>query len=69
MEKATATGNPAPSSKNLTKREGQVLTFVFKGLSNKEIAGRSRYQRVPSKRRFSSYSKKPECRRAANWFV
>ncbi len=40
MEKVTATGNPAPSSKTLTKREGQVLTFVFEGLSNKEIAGR-----------------------------
>ncbi len=40
MEKATASENAASSAKTFTERERQVLSFVFEGLSNKEIADR-----------------------------
>ncbi len=38
MEKASAAENAAPGTKTFTERERQVLSFVFAGLANKEIA-------------------------------
>ncbi|HEY2150030.1 MAG TPA: response regulator transcription factor, partial [Vicinamibacterales bacterium] len=32
--------NPAPGGERFTERERQVLSYVFEGLANKEIAGR-----------------------------
>ena len=40
MGKAATIDKPSASSKTLTQREAQVLSFVFEGLSNKEIADR-----------------------------
>jgi two-component system nitrate/nitrite response regulator NarL len=40
MEKATPSESAAGGARTFTERERQVLSFVFEGLSNKEIAGR-----------------------------
>lgn len=40
LEKAAATQSGASSTRVFTERERQVLSFVFEGLANKEIAGR-----------------------------
>jgi two-component system nitrate/nitrite response regulator NarL len=40
MEKATASESATSSAKAFTERERQVLSFVFAGLANKEIADR-----------------------------
>jgi two-component system nitrate/nitrite response regulator NarL len=40
MEKAAAPQGAASSARAFTERERQVLSFVFEGLANKEIAGR-----------------------------
>ena len=43
LEKATAPeAGPSSSARNFTERERKVLSFVFEGLANKEIAGRLR---------------------------
>jgi two-component system nitrate/nitrite response regulator NarL len=40
LEKAANQQNAPTSTRNFTERERQVLSFVFEGLANKEIAGR-----------------------------
>lgn len=40
MEKAAAPQGAASGARAFTERERQVLSFVFEGLANKEIAGR-----------------------------
>lgn len=40
MEKASASEGASQQIKHFTERERQVLSFVFEGLANKEIAGR-----------------------------
>lgn len=40
MEAASTPGRPGPRSRYFTERELQVLSFVFEGLANKEIADR-----------------------------
>jgi two-component system nitrate/nitrite response regulator NarL len=40
MEKAAAPQNPGSNTRAFTERERQVLSFVFEGLANKEIADR-----------------------------
>lgn len=40
MEKAAASQSAGPNARSFTERERQVLSFVFEGLANKEIADR-----------------------------
>jgi DNA-binding NarL/FixJ family response regulator len=54
-------------SEPFTQRERQVLTYIFEGLANKEIAGRIGYPRVQSKQLYSNSSQKRASEREVSW--